>query len=127
MSEDEILEVVNQLYGLGLKTVILQSGEDKAWSTDRVIDLVKSIKKRTEMRITLSVGEKSREEYEALKNAGADNFLLKIETTNRKLFQSVHPDDDFENRLRCSKWLKELGYINGSGNIIGLPGRLLVI
>ena len=125
MSEDEILEVVDRLCEFGLKTVILQSGEDKAWTTDRVIDLVKSIKKRTGMRITLSVGEKSREEYEALKNAGADNFLLKIETTNRKLFQSVHPDDDFENRLRCSKWLKELGYINGSGNIIGLPGQTI--
>jgi biotin synthase len=123
MREEEILEVVDSLYGLGLKTVILQSGEDGAWTTERVIELVKAIKKRTGMRITLSVGEKSRNEYEALKNAGADNFLLKIETTNRKLFESVHPDDDFENRLKCSKWLKELGYINGSGNIVGLPGQ----
>lgn len=123
MSEEEILEVAGQLRELGLKTVILQSGEDVLWSTGRVVELVKAIKKSTGMRITLSVGEKSREEYEALKNAGADNFLLKIEATNRKLFESVHPDDNYENRLRCSKWLKELGYINGSGNIIGLPGQ----
>jgi biotin synthase len=77
------------------------------------------------MRITLSVGEKSKEEYEALREAGANNFLLKIEATNRKLFNEIHPDDDYDYRIQCSKWLRELGYINGSGNIIGLPGQTL--
>jgi biotin synthase len=125
MSEEEILKAVEDLHNTGIKTVILQSGEDVKWSTERIIGLVKRIKSTTGMRITLSVGEKSKEEYEAFKNAGADNFLLKIETTNRNLFKEIHPDDDYDYRLQCSKWLKELGYINGSGNIIGLPGQTL--
>jgi biotin synthase len=113
------------MHEYGIRTVILQSGEDKEWTTQRIIELIKVIKEKFGMRITLSVGEKERSEYQALKEAGADNFLLKIETTNPKLFRELHPDDDYNHRLTCSRWLKELGYINGSGNIIGLPGQTL--
>ena len=123
MSEDEILEVARELHDIGIRTLILQSGEDYDWGTTRVANLVRRIKKEYGLRITLSVGEKTFDEYKELKMAGADNFLLKIETTNRKIFKSIHPDDDFDYRLQCSKWLKELGYINGSGNIIGLPNQ----
>lgn len=125
MNEEEIMEVVGYLNKIGLRTVILQSGEDPHWGTERLIQLIKRIKIETGMRITLSVGEKSFEEYESLKLAGADNYLLKIETTNRKLFKTIHPDGDFDSRLKCSRWLKELGYINGSGNIIGIPGQTI--
>lgn len=125
MTEEEILEVVESLHNHGIKTVILQSGEDPLWTIEKLTNLLKIIKDRFKMRITLSVGEKTKEEYEILRDAGGDNFLLKIETTNRQLFQSIHPDDDFDTRVTCSKWLKELGYINGSGNIIGLPGQTI--
>lgn len=123
MTEDEIMEVVEYLQSIGLRTVILQSGEDPYWNTSKIVSIITRIKEATGMRITLSVGEKSYEEYAQFKKAGADNFLLKIETTNRDLFKEIHPDDDYDRRLQCSKWLKELGYINGSGNIIGLPGQ----
>ncbi|MEM5768721.1 MAG: radical SAM protein [Bacillota bacterium] len=73
------------------------------------------------MRITLSVGEWSRDEYKLFREAGANNYLLKIETSNPERFAEIHPDDDYKTRLEHSKWLKELGYITGSGNIIGLP------
>ncbi len=125
MTEDEIMDVVLYLKSIGLRTVILQSGEDLYWSSDKIVSIIKRIKETTGMRITLSVGEKTFEEYEEFKKAGAENFLLKIETTNRDIFKEIHPDDDFDERLQCSKWLKELGYINGSGNIIGLPGQTI--
>lgn len=125
MSEEEIMEVVVSLHALGIKTVILQSGEDDAWGCERLIPLIRTIKERTGMRVTLSVGEKTRDEYEAMKDAGADNYLLKIESTNRELFKKIHPDDDYDYRVQCARWLKELGYICGSGNIIGLPEQTL--
>lgn len=125
MTEDEIMERVNAIHQTGMKTVILQSGEDLGWSLDRMTSLLRRIKEETGMRITLSNGEHTREEYEALKEAGADNYLLKIETTNRELFEKMHPDDDYDQRLQCSRWLKELGYLNASGNIIGLPGQTI--
>lgn len=123
MTEEEIMEVVRYLHSIGLRTVILQSGEDPYWTTQKIVNILKKIKEDTGMRITLSVGEKSYEDYVEYKKAGADNFLLKIETTNRDIFKEIHPDDDYDKRIQCSKWLKELGYINGSGNIIGLPGQ----
>jgi biotin synthase len=59
------------------------------------------------------------------KDAGANNYLLKIETSNPIRFAEIHPDDDYAARLEQSRWLKELGYITGSGNIIGLPNQTL--
>ncbi|TYQ15596.1 UNVERIFIED_CONTAM: biotin synthase [Acetivibrio alkalicellulosi] len=125
MDENEIMEVIKDIHDIGIRTVILQSGEDQSWSTERLAKLIKRIKDKTGMRITLSVGEKSFNDYEILKKSGANNFLLKIETTNKKLFDFIHPDGDYHLRLKCSKWLKELGYINGSGNIIGIPGQTI--
>jgi len=123
MSEDEILEVVHKLHQMGLQTVILQSGEDIGWTKERIVALIERIKKETNMKITLSIGERPREEYELFKKVGANNFLLKIETTNREIFKFIHPDDDYDHRVECSTWLRELGYLNGSGSIIGLPGQ----
>lgn len=123
MSEDEIMEVVYLLKETGLKTVILQSGEDLWWTSDKIASLIKRIKSETKMNITLSIGERPREEYELYRELGANNFLLKIETTNRKIFEFIHPDDDYDTRVKASEWLRELGYLNGSGSIIGLPGQ----
>ena len=123
MTEDEIMEIVHELKAMGLQTVILQSGEDSWWTAEKIIELIKRIKKETGMRITLSIGERPREEYALFKEAGANNYLLKIETTNREIFDFIHPDDDFDERAKCSEWLRELGYLNGSGCMIGLPGQ----
>ncbi|SHH16720.1 [FeFe] hydrogenase H-cluster radical SAM maturase HydE [Tepidibacter thalassicus] len=123
MSEDEIMEVVHSLHDIGIKTVILQSGEDMWWTKEKIGNLITRIKKETGMKITLSLGERPREEYEYFKKLGANNYLLKIETTNEEIFKFIHPDDDINHRKECSKWLKELGYLNGSGCIVGLPGQ----
>ncbi|MBM7614222.1 [FeFe] hydrogenase H-cluster radical SAM maturase HydE [Alkaliphilus hydrothermalis] len=123
MTEDEIMEGVHELHRVGIKTVVLQSGEDDYYTLEVLIKLIKRIKRETKMGITLSVGERSYEEYKALKEAGANNYLLKIETTNPDIFKFIHPDDDLEYRRQCAQWLKELGYVNASGNMIGLPGQ----
>lgn len=125
MTADEILAQVHEIHQLGIKTVILQSGEDDYYNTERLIDLIRRIKQETAMAITLSIGERSYEEYRALKRAGANNYLLKIETTNPKVFKSLHPDDDLKERMECTRWLKELGYVTASGNMVGLPGQSL--
>jgi len=121
MRSDEIMEIVAQLHESGFETVILQSGEDQWWTAEKINELIKRIKRETRMKITLSVGERTYEEYASFKEAGANNYLLKVETTNPRIFKAVHPDGDLERRIECSKWLRELGYLNGSGMIIGLP------
>ena len=77
------------------------------------------------LAITLSIGEKSREQYRAYREAGADRYLLRIETTDRWLFEAMRPGSSFENRVRCLRDLKALGYELGTGCLVGLPGQSL--
>ena len=104
----------------GYKTVVMQSGEDVFFTVDRLVEIIRSIKKMG-LAITLSIGEKTYEEYKAYKDAGADRYLLRIETTDKDLYHRLDPGMQWENRLRCLEDLKRLGYETGSGFLVGLP------
>lgn len=124
MNTREITEWARRAVALGLKTIVLQSGEDKAYSIDDLCRVVSGIK-GMDVAVTLSIGELTKEEYARLKRAGADRYLLRIETGNRKLYEGLHPGMSYKNRLRCLYDLKELGYEVGTGCLIGLPGQTL--
>lgn len=121
MSIDEIIAATQDIKNAGIGTVVLQSGEDPWWTPEKIVTLVKSIKQQVGIAITLSIGERNYEEYLLYRKAGADRFLLKIETTNESIFSKMHPNNRLSDRIKCSNWLKEAGYLNGSGCIIGLP------
>ena len=123
MEIDDIMQVVEEIAQMGIKTVILQSGEDPTYTTEEIEELIHRIKDKFQMRITLSLGERSYQDYKKFKEAGADNYLLKIEAANQDKYYQAHPDGDWEERAKHTRWLKELGYIVGSGNIVGLPGQ----
>lgn len=123
MQTREIVDLAIQMRQAGIKTIILQSGEDQWYTTEKIISLIKSIRSETGLRITLSLGERTQKEYEAFRSAGATNYLLKIETTDEKMFSDLHGGELMGARAQHLKWLKELGYLVGSGNIIGLPGQ----
>ena len=124
LSEDEIIEFAKHGAELGLKTVVLQSGEDSYFSIDKLCKIVKEIKK-FDVAITLSVGEKTYKEYKALKDAGADRYLLRIETTDENLYKKLHPNMSFKNRIECLYNIKELGYETGTGCLVGLPNQTI--
>lgn len=125
MTLDEIFESAVQAEKLGYKSVVLQSGEEDGYKIDDLCGLIRRIKKETDLAMTLSFGEKTREEYKCLKEAGADRYLLRFETSDRNLFRKLRPDSSYDARMRCLRWLKELGYQVGSGCMIGLPGQTL--
>jgi biotin synthase len=125
LTDKEILACIEQVADSGIGTVVLQSGERADIDANWLAGLIREIKARFDIAITLSVGERSFDDYALWKKAGADRYLLKIETTNRQLYQKLHPQMSFDNRLKCSKDLGMLGYQNGSGNIIGLPGQTI--
>lgn len=122
MQPDDIINLALKARDYGYKTVVLQSGEDVFYSIDKLRYIIAGIK-ALNLALTLSIGEKSREEYRAYKEAGADRYLLRIETTNNKLYETLHPGMSLENRKRCLKDLKELGYEVGTGCLVGLPGQ----
>ena len=124
LSPEEIVKTAGQAASYGYKTVVLQSGEDLWFDTDTLCDIIGQIKK-LDVAITLSIGEKTREEYAAYRQAGADRYLLRIETTDKTLYEKLDPGLSWENRVRCLYDLKELGYEVGSGSLVGLPGQTL--
>jgi biotin synthase len=83
-------------------------------------EIINEIKK-LDVALTLSIGEKTYDEYRAFKKAGADRYLLRIETTDKTLYKKMHPKMSFENRLACLYNLKTLGYEVGTGCLVGLP------
>ena len=108
----------------GYKTVVLQGGEDPAFTTEKMVAILREIK-ALGLAITISLGERSYEDYQAFKQAGADRYLLRIETTDKALYEKYNPNMSFENRLRCLRDLKELGYEVGTGILVGLPEQTL--
>jgi len=124
LTPQQILQTAQQAVGYGYKTIVLQSGEDPWFDTDKLCEIIREIKK-LDVAVTLSIGEKSRQEYAAYRQAGADRYLLRIETTDKNLYEKLDPGMNWENRVRCLQDLKELGYEVGSGSLVGLPGQTL--
>jgi len=122
MSPDEIVAVAVQAERLGNTTVVLQSGEDPWFTCERICEIVFGIKAASGMAVTLSLGERSLDELRAFKAAGCDRYLLRFETSDRAIFERIHPDDDFNERLECLANIRRAGIQVGSGFMIGLPG-----
>ena len=123
LTPDEILACCEEGYALGFRTFVLQGGEDP-WFTDEVLcPLIAQIKARwPDCAVTLSLGERSDESYKALREAGADRYLLRHETATKSHYEALHPAElSFDNRMRCLHVLKELGYQVGCGFMVGSP------
>ncbi len=123
LSEEDILECCRHGYDLGFRTFVLQGGEDPYFTRERMVRIVSSIKQKfPDCALTLSVGEKSREEYEAYFAAGADRYLLRHETACPCHYAKLHPAElTLAERMRCISDLKEIGFQTGIGFMVGSP------
>jgi biotin synthase len=124
LTTDEIIDFAGKARSYGYRTVVMQSGEDDYYTVDKMQYIIRKVKE-LDLAITLSVGEKSTADYLAYKEAGADRYLLRIETTDQALYEKLDPGMSFANRLRCLKDLGTLGYEVGTGCLVGLPGQTL--
>ena len=123
LSKEEILSCCEEGYRLGFRTFVLQGGEDPYFTDEKIVEIVQAIKKAfPDCAVTLSIGEKSRASYEKYFRAGADRYLLRHETADREHYQYLHPKElSWENRMRCLKDLKEIGFQVGCGFMVGSP------
>lgn len=124
---EEILACCREGYGLGFRTFVLQGGEDAYFTDDRICQIVSAIKGSfPDCAVTLSIGEKRRESYQAYFDAGADRYLLRHETADAAHYQKLHPPEmSLSNRKRCLYDLKEIGYQVGCGFMVGPPYQTL--
>ncbi len=117
---DDIVKYAQKAVEMGYKTIVLQSGEDAFYTREILCDIIKRIKE-LDVALTLSIGERSFEDYKAFRDCGADRYLIRIETTDRDLYKKMHPNMSFDNRVRCLKDLDKLGFEVGTGCLVGLP------
>ena len=122
LSEEDILSCCENGYKLGFRTFVLQGGEG-VFSADIISDIVKKVKEKyPDCAVTLSLGEYQKSDYEKMKNAGADRYLLRHETICKEHYEKLHPQNmSYDNRLRCLKDLKDIGFQVGSGFLVGSP------
>ncbi len=123
MDPATIYECCEWGYRAGFRTFVLQGGEDPYFTDERITELVSTIRQRyPDCAITLSIGEKSRESYQKYFDAGANRYLLRHETACPGHYQKLHPPgQSFDNRMRCLRDLKEIGYQTGCGMMVGSP------
>lgn len=124
MREDELIETARRAAALGFKTVVMQSGEDMYYTQEKMCRIIEAIKK-FDVAVTLSIGERSYGDYKAFREAGADRYLMRIETTDKDLYHRLDPGMSWQHRYECLLMIKELGYELGSGIMVGLPGQSL--
>jgi biotin synthase len=125
MKAEEIVECALKARDFGYGTVVLQAGEDYGLARDWVADVVRRIKEKTGLAVTLSLGERPLEDLRAWKQAGADRYLLRFETSDRELYEKIHPSipNQRQDRMEILRELSQLGYEVGSGVMIGIPGQ----
>ncbi len=124
MSEEELIKTAQNAANMGFKTIVMQSGEDLYYDTSRMCRIIETIKK-FDVAVTLSIGERTYAEYKAFRNAGADRYLMRIETTDKDLYHKLDPLMSWDRRYECLMMIKELGYELGSGIMVGLPGQTI--
>ncbi len=123
LSREEILSCCRQGYALGYRTFVLQGGEDPYFNDERVCEIVRQIRALyPDCAVTLSIGEKAKESYQAFFDAGAARYLLRHETADEAHYRRLHPQRmSLANRKRCLFDLKEIGYQVGAGFMVGSP------
>ncbi len=125
MTSEEILACVFQAKEFGYGTVVLQSGEDYGIDADWLARIIRQIKRETPLSVTLSLGERPAEDLAIWRAAGADRYLIRFETSNRSLYERIHPalPGKHSDRFAILRLLENLGYETGSGVMIGIPGQ----
>lgn len=120
MEPEELIETARKAADIGFKTIVMQSGEDMYYTQKRMCEIIEAIKK-FDVAVTLSIGERTYEDYKAFREAGADRYLMRIETTDKDLYHKLDPQMSWQHRYECLMMIRDLGYELGSGIMVGLP------
>lgn len=127
LTDEQIYNCIDIALENELGTIVFQSGENINDDIDRLAAIIKKVKNNHDLAITLSLGEHNSDIYKKLKDAGADRYLLRIETFNEKIYKKARPNRKLTDRLRCLDDLREIGFEVGSGFMVGLPGETIDI
>ena len=131
MSEGEIIDSISStIKTFKYDTIVIQSGEDfQNINSEFITNIIFKIKKISNLKITLSLGERSENDLLMWKNAGADRYMIRFETSNLDLYKKIHFKSNCSKglynhpRIKFLKFLSKIGYEVGSGFLVGIPGQ----
>jgi len=126
MDIDEIVQIAEHAVNdLSFKALVLQSGEDPWYTTEKLVEIIKRVRKKCGVLLFMSIGTRSFNCYKKMYEAGARGVLIRFETSNPDLYKNLHINSksDFNKRLELIKYTKKLGYVVATGFLIGLPGQ----
>jgi len=123
LSKEQILDCCRSGDKLGIKTFVLQGGEDPLFTGDLVAEIISEIRQEFPGNaITLSIGERSIADYELFFRAGANRYLLRHETASDDHYAKLHPPSQTAAERKSALWeLKKIGYQVGAGFMTGSP------
>lgn len=124
LSLEEILGACEYAWREGLRTFVLQGGENPGGARELVGIVAEMRSSWPDAAITLSLGELPFDIYRALRDAGANRYLLRHETATEAHYAKLHPAGmKLQTRLECLKELRRLGFQTGMGMMVGSPGQ----
>lgn len=123
LTKEQIYDCCDLGYELGFRTFVLQSGEDLYFNDDLMVEIISHIRNKfPDCAITISIGEKEKSTYQKYFDAGANRYLLRHETANKKLYETIHPKEmSFEHRMKCLQDLRDIGFQVGAGYMVECP------
>lgn len=123
LTKEQIYDCCDLGYELGFRTFVLQSGEDLFFNDDLMVEIISHIRNKfPDCAITISIGEKEKATYQKYFDAGANRYLLRHETANKKLYETIHPKEmSFEHRMKCLQDLRDIGFQVGAGYMVECP------
>jgi biotin synthase len=125
LDAETVLDHLKEFLPPEVRDINFQTGEDVLSLQDRIIPVIRRIRKETDLRVSLCLGTLSPREYDMLQEAGAEYYIIKIESGNEEHFKMIHAPGSLQKRIEAIRYLSETGWGVSSGFIAGLPGQTL--
>jgi len=122
LDPDQVIGAADAAFALGFRRIFLIAGEDPRYGFDRILSIVEALHAKR-FFISLALGALAKSQYDELKSAGADEYVLKFEMSQRDVFNRLKPQTSFDERMASIGWIKESGLLLGSGSIVDYPGQ----
>jgi biotin synthase len=119
----DLLDLIVHHRPAAITDIDLQAGEDPVVVRDVLIPLVRELRQRTNLGITLCLGLLTARQYDSLREAGADYYVIKLETGDAAHYEAIAAPGTLAERLDAIRYLASTGWNVSSGLIVGLPGQ----
>ncbi len=123
LAAEDLAELIIHHRPSAITDIDIQAGEDPVAVREVVMPLVRELRRRTNLGITLCLGTLSPFEYDELRSAGGDCYVIKMETGDTEHYEFIGAPGTLAKRVNAICYLTRTGWNVSSGFIAGLPGQ----